>query len=89
MVARLGAARRLRVHVNTLLYRVGRIEQLSGRSLDDPDVRLAMTLALRARALAPASCEPHEPAPGGVRTPRPYSAAAAAPSLATMSEGAT
>lgn len=83
------AARRLRVHVNTLLYRVGRIEQLSGRSLDDPDVRLAMTLALRAKALAPSSCEPHEPAPGGVRTSRPYQAAAAAPSLATMSEDAT
>ena len=32
-------ARLLGVHVNTLLYRVGRIEQILGRKLDDPEVR--------------------------------------------------
>ena len=46
-----GAARRLNVHVNTLLYRVQRARELTGRDLDDPDVRLALTLALRARTL--------------------------------------
>ncbi len=45
------AARRLGVHVNTLLYRVGRIEALLGRRLDDPDARLALALAVRARAV--------------------------------------
>lgn len=46
-----GAARRLGVHVNTLLYRLQRARELTGRDLDDPDVRLAFTLALRARTL--------------------------------------
>ena len=45
------AARRLNVHVNTLLYRLQRVRELTGRDLDDPDVRLALTLALRARTL--------------------------------------
>ncbi len=45
------AARRLNVHVNTLLYRVQRARELTGRDLDDADVRLALTLALRARTL--------------------------------------
>jgi DNA-binding PucR family transcriptional regulator len=45
------AARRLNVHVNTLLYRVQRARDLTGRDLDDPDVRLALALALRARTL--------------------------------------
>lgn len=45
------AARRLNVHVNTLLYRVERARALSGRDLDDTDVRLAMAVAIRARAL--------------------------------------
>jgi len=51
------AARRRGVHVNTLLYRLQRARELTGRDLDDPDVRLALALALRARALlgAPAS----------------------------------
>jgi sugar diacid utilization regulator/putative methionine-R-sulfoxide reductase with GAF domain len=45
------AARRLDVHVNTLLYRLQRARELTGRDLDDPDVRLALALALRARTL--------------------------------------
>lgn len=45
------AARRLNVHVNTLLYRVQRARNVTGRDLDDPDVRLALALALRARTL--------------------------------------
>jgi sugar diacid utilization regulator/putative methionine-R-sulfoxide reductase with GAF domain len=60
------AARRLDVHVNTLLYRLQRARELTGRDLDDPDVRLALALALRARTLldpdatsAPAAAAPH------------------------------
>ena len=45
------AARQLNVHVNTLLYRVQRARELTQRDLDDPDVRLALALALRARTL--------------------------------------
>lgn len=45
------AARRLNIHVNTLLYRLQRTRDLTQRDLDDPDVRLAMALALRARTL--------------------------------------
>jgi sugar diacid utilization regulator/putative methionine-R-sulfoxide reductase with GAF domain len=45
------SARRLGIHVNTLLYRLGRIEQILGRELDDPEVRMAMAVALRARRL--------------------------------------
>jgi GAF domain-containing protein len=44
------AARRLHVHVNTLLYRMRRVEEVTGRSLADPDVRLGLALALRAQA---------------------------------------
>ena len=54
------AARRLNVHVNTLLYRLERARSVSGRDLDDPEVRLALGLALRARALVAASDDPHE-----------------------------
>ena len=60
-------ARRLGIHVNTLLYRVGRIEQLAGRRLDDPEVRLAMSVALRARRLVAGTAGPIE----GVRGGRP------------------
>ncbi len=41
------AARRLVVHVNTLKYRLGKIEGVTGRSFDDPDVRLNAQIALR------------------------------------------
>jgi GAF domain-containing protein len=44
------AARRLHVHVNTLLYRMRRVEEVTGRSLAEPDVRLGLALALRAQA---------------------------------------
>lgn len=48
------AARHLDVHVNTLLYRIQRARELTQRDLDDPDVRLALALALRARTLVAA-----------------------------------
>jgi DNA-binding PucR family transcriptional regulator len=41
------AARELFVHVNTVAYRMQRIEQISGRNLADADDRLAAQLALK------------------------------------------
>ena len=41
------AAADLVVHVNTVVYRLDRIERALGRSLDDPDTRFDLTLALR------------------------------------------
>jgi sugar diacid utilization regulator len=40
-------AARLFVHVNTVAYRISRIEQLIGRPLDDPTAVFDLTLALR------------------------------------------
>jgi DNA-binding PucR family transcriptional regulator len=45
------AAQRLGVHRNTLSYRLQRFETLSGRSLDDPHVRLDISVALMIRRL--------------------------------------
>lgn len=55
------AARALNVHVNTLLYRVQRARELTGRDLDDPDVRLSLALAIRARALREGGAPPPPP----------------------------
>jgi PucR family transcriptional regulator, purine catabolism regulatory protein len=43
------AAQRLGLHRNTLTYRLNRIQELLGVTLDDPDVRLALHLALKIR----------------------------------------
>jgi purine catabolism regulator len=43
------AAADLGVHRHTLRYRMRRVEELLGRSLDDADVRMELWLALRAR----------------------------------------
>jgi DNA-binding PucR family transcriptional regulator len=48
---RRAAARALHLHVNSLSYRVERIEVLAGLSLDDPETRVALSVALRARSL--------------------------------------
>ena len=45
------AAQRLGVHRNTLSYRLQRFETLTGRSLDDPNVRLDIAVALMIRRL--------------------------------------
>lgn len=42
------AAADLGVHRHTLRYRIRRIEEILGRSLDDPDVRMELWLALKA-----------------------------------------
>ena len=42
-------ATRLHLHRNTVLYRLRRIRELLGRDPDDPEERLGLQLALRAR----------------------------------------
>ncbi|HET9345314.1 MAG TPA: helix-turn-helix domain-containing protein [Candidatus Limnocylindrales bacterium] len=41
------AAARLGVHRNTIAYRVGRLEELGGWDLSDPDLRFALSVAAR------------------------------------------
>jgi DNA-binding PucR family transcriptional regulator len=45
------AAKRLRVHPNTLRYRLDRIREISGLDLEDPETRLNLAVALRVQAL--------------------------------------
>ena len=44
------AAAALHVHPNTVRYRIRRVEKLMSTSLADPDVRLLLSLSLRATA---------------------------------------
>jgi sugar diacid utilization regulator/putative methionine-R-sulfoxide reductase with GAF domain len=48
---RRAAARSLGIHINSMSYRIERIEALTGLSLDDPETRVAIAIALRARAM--------------------------------------
>lgn len=48
---RRAAARALSIHINSMSYRAERIEALTGLSLDDPETRVAIAIALRARAM--------------------------------------
>jgi sugar diacid utilization regulator/putative methionine-R-sulfoxide reductase with GAF domain len=48
---RRAAARQLGIHINSMSYRVERIEALTGLQLDDPETRVAISIALRARAM--------------------------------------
>ncbi|HEY4865767.1 MAG TPA: PucR family transcriptional regulator ligand-binding domain-containing protein [Candidatus Dormibacteraeota bacterium] len=45
------AARRLRIHPNTLRYRLDRIREVSGAELDDGETRLNLAVALRVQSL--------------------------------------
>ncbi|WP_030624785.1 PucR family transcriptional regulator [Streptomyces sclerotialus] len=49
------AAADLGVHRHTLRYRMRRVEEILGRSLDDPDVRMELWLALKATTCSPDS----------------------------------
>jgi PucR family transcriptional regulator, purine catabolism regulatory protein len=49
------AAQRLGLHRNTLTYRLNRIQELLGVSLDDPEVRLSLHIALKIRQILPPS----------------------------------
>jgi sugar diacid utilization regulator/putative methionine-R-sulfoxide reductase with GAF domain len=48
---RRAAARALGIHINSMTYRIERIEGLTGLALDDPETRVAIAIALRARAM--------------------------------------
>ena len=48
---RRAAARSLGIHINSMTYRIERIESLTGLTLDDPETRVAIAIALRARAM--------------------------------------
>jgi DNA-binding PucR family transcriptional regulator/putative methionine-R-sulfoxide reductase with GAF domain len=48
---RRAAARNLGIHINSMTYRVERIEALTGLQLDEPETRVAISIALRARAM--------------------------------------
>ena len=58
------AAARLFVHVNTVVYRLDRIERLLGRDLDDPSDRFELTLALRILDLLGGEAGSSGPSPG-------------------------
>jgi DNA-binding PucR family transcriptional regulator len=45
------AGRQLQVHINTLAYRMQRIEDLLNASLDDAETRVVLSVALQARQL--------------------------------------
>jgi DNA-binding PucR family transcriptional regulator len=42
------ASRALRIHPNTLRYRMGKLVDLAGVDLDDPDMRMALVVQLAA-----------------------------------------
>jgi DNA-binding PucR family transcriptional regulator len=47
------AGRQLQVHINTLAYRIQRIEDLLNASLDDAETRVVLSVALQAKQLLP------------------------------------
>ncbi|MER6502434.1 helix-turn-helix domain-containing protein, partial [Streptomyces sp. NPDC001455] len=67
------AAEQLYCHRNTVLNRIGRIAELTGRSAESGEARLGWALALRALPLSGTEDEPGsaETAPGGPHGPVP------------------
>ncbi|WP_329455365.1 PucR family transcriptional regulator [Streptomyces sp. NBC_01497] len=59
------AAADLGVHRHTLRYRMRRVEEILGRSLDDPDVRMELWLALKTTAGLSSPASGATPAPRG------------------------
>jgi sugar diacid utilization regulator len=62
------AAARCFIHVNTVVYRINRIEQLLGRSLDEPSTVFDLTLALRILDVLDGSGGQDKPAPRSTLT---------------------
>jgi PucR C-terminal helix-turn-helix domain len=61
----------LRVHRQTVRYRMAGLRELFGTTLDDPDGRFELELALRVRPyaeLAPSAEDPYRAAPPSRRT---------------------
>ena len=81
------ASRRLTVHINTLLYRIRRIEELTERRLDDAEDRLALAMALRARVMLDHSDRSYDGSPVESRTERPYRDSDGDRTLAGVSHG--
>lgn len=48
---RRAAARQLGIHINSMNYRIERVEELTGINLDDPEARVAVAIALKARSM--------------------------------------
>ena len=49
------ASQKLCMHRNTVLYHVGKIEEMLGITLDDPDTRLQLLLGFKTLELKPAT----------------------------------
>lgn len=58
-------AAELHVHPQTVRYRLGRLRELTGALLDDPDRRLELELALRAERLGAGGVRAASPSTGG------------------------
>ncbi|MEV7088222.1 PucR family transcriptional regulator [Streptomyces sp. NPDC093085] len=65
------AAADLGVHRHTLRYRMRRVEEILGRSLDDPDVRMELWLALKTTAAPTPPAPTPSPAPSAPTPPVP------------------
>ena len=81
------ASRRLTVHINTLLYRIRRIEELTGRRLDDGEDRLALAMALRARVMLGYSDHSSDDSADESRMEGPYRGSNGDRTLAAVSHG--
>ncbi|HLH25095.1 MAG TPA: helix-turn-helix domain-containing protein [Chloroflexota bacterium] len=79
------AADALHLHRNTLLYRLARIQAIGNIDLDDPEVRLAVQVALRLRPVSATSRPAPAPAPDDPALQRAGGLAVAGPAQDTTS----